>query len=142
MRKRTRGGDYGTERKFPGLNFMSCRYDYGAGQFRTWKESRVRLHPSSALAAYNKRGKDLPSGGWLVFNEMTRAGRTAYLRGVSSVSSLTVALMCGPSRLPAATWLAFYYVFLCPPEWSSTFLPICLVLATPPPPMILREDDV
>jgi hypothetical protein len=64
----------------------------------------VRLHPSSALAAFNKKGRDLPPGGWLVFNEMTRAGRTAYLRGVSCVSSLTVALMCGPSRLSAATW--------------------------------------
>ncbi len=35
---------------------------------------------------------------------MTRAGRTAYLRGVSSVTSLTVALMVGPARLSAATW--------------------------------------
>jgi len=67
----------------------------------------VRVHPSSALAVYNKRGRDLPPGGWLLYDEMTRAGRTAYLRCVSSVSSLTVALMCGPARLPAATWLAY-----------------------------------
>ena len=30
----------------------------------------MRLHPASALAAFNKRGRDLPPGGWLVFNEV------------------------------------------------------------------------
>ena len=38
---------------------------------------------------------------WLVYNEMTRVGRTAYIRGVSMVSQLAVVLFVGPNRLPA-----------------------------------------
>ena len=41
------------------------------------------------------------SSDWLVFNEMTRVNRTAYIRGVSLVSQLAVVLFAGPSRLPA-----------------------------------------
>ena len=36
---------------------------------------------------------------WCVFTEMVRVGRTAYIRGVTFITPLAVAVICGPSRL-------------------------------------------
>lgn len=83
-----------------GLYPNMARLDREAGQLRTMKESKVRLHPSSVLAESKNKLPDLASD-WLVYNEMTRVGRTAYIRGVSLVSQMAVVLFAGPSRLPA-----------------------------------------
>lgn len=37
---------------------------------------------------------------WLIYDEMTRAHRIANIRCCSVVTSVTVALFCGPARLP------------------------------------------
>ena len=44
--------------------------------------------------------KDLPSE-WVVFDEMTKAGRLSLIKGVTVVSPMTVALFAGPNRLRA-----------------------------------------
>ena len=81
------------------------------------KEAKVRLHPRSVvLDGGGQAGggdirpsrdgnnssalKDLPSE-WVVFDEMTKAGRLSLIKGVTVVSPLTVALFAGPNRLRA-----------------------------------------
>ena len=64
----------------------------GGGQAGDIRPSRDGNN-SSAL-------KDLPSE-WVVFDEMTKAGRLSLIKGVTVVSPLTVALFAGPNRLRA-----------------------------------------
>jgi len=88
-----------------GLYPNIARYDREAGQLRTSRESKVKIHPGSVCADLNKQIKSgrLPSE-WCVFTEMTRVGRTAYIRGVTFISPGSIALICGPSRLAPAVW--------------------------------------
>ena len=87
------------------------------------KESKVRLHPSSALLEAADGGGSGSGGGgggagkkvssarnrnsvaqiptdWFVFDEMVRAGHLALVRGVTAVSPVTVLLFAGPNRMP------------------------------------------
>jgi hypothetical protein len=77
------------------------------------KESKVRLHPSSVLLENDtdsapgrvSSGRNRDSVGsiptdWFVYDEMTRAGHLALIRGVTAVSPVTVLLFAGPNRLP------------------------------------------
>uniref|UniRef100_A0A8C3BWJ7 3'-5' RNA helicase YTHDC2 n=1 Tax=Cairina moschata TaxID=8855 RepID=A0A8C3BWJ7_CAIMO len=74
------------------------------------KEKKVRFHPTSVLnqTQYKKippvngqaaAVQALPTD-WLIYDEMTRAHRIANIRCCSVVTSVTVALFCGPARLP------------------------------------------
>lgn len=75
------------------------------------KEKKVRFHPTSVLSQpqYKKippvNGQTaavqaLPTD-WLIYDEMTRAHRIANIRCCSVVTPITVALFCGPARLPS-----------------------------------------
>ncbi|XP_076053319.1 3'-5' RNA helicase YTHDC2-like isoform X3 [Oratosquilla oratoria] len=87
------------------------RVDRDQQVLRTQKESKVRLHPSSALLDATGRsscptGKqhktlvnNLPSD-WLVYDEMVRIGIVAHVRTVTLVTPLSVLLFAGPMRLP------------------------------------------
>jgi len=69
----------------------------------------VRIHPSSVLheRSSGQNAKKAAAAAarvptdWFIFDEMTRAGHFAFVRGVTAVSPLTVALFAGPNRLPA-----------------------------------------
>ncbi|KAM6391605.1 3'-5' RNA helicase YTHDC2 [Rhynochetos jubatus] len=74
------------------------------------KEKKVRFHPTSVLSQPQNR-KIPPANGqaaavqalptnWLIYDEMTRAHRIANIRCCSVVTPVTVALFCGPARLP------------------------------------------
>uniref|UniRef100_A0A493TAM6 RNA helicase n=1 Tax=Anas platyrhynchos platyrhynchos TaxID=8840 RepID=A0A493TAM6_ANAPP len=74
------------------------------------KEKKVRFHPTSVLNQTQYK-KIPPANGqaaavqalptdWLIYDEMTRAHRIANIRCCSVVTSVTVALFCGPARLP------------------------------------------
>lgn len=73
----------------------------GGPQLRTQRENKVRLHPGAVLATDRspRALASLPTD-WLLYDEMTRVGRAAYVRGLTCVSPLAVALFCGPARLP------------------------------------------
>ncbi|XP_025752231.1 3'-5' RNA helicase YTHDC2 isoform X1 [Manacus vitellinus] len=75
------------------------------------KEKKVRLHPTSVLSQTQYK-KIPPANGqtaavqalptdWLIYDEMTRAHRIANIRCCSVVTPVTVALFCGPARLPS-----------------------------------------
>jgi hypothetical protein len=58
------------------------------------------------VAAIKKQATD-----WFMFDEMTRRGKVALLKGVSAVNSITVALMAGPiSDVPPAITMGNYTV--------------------------------
>ncbi|XP_053911310.1 3'-5' RNA helicase YTHDC2 [Cuculus canorus] len=75
------------------------------------KEKKVQFHPSSVLS--QPRYKKMPPANGqaaalqvlptecLVYNEMTRARGMASIRCCSVVTPITVALFCGPARLPS-----------------------------------------
>ncbi|XP_053934447.1 3'-5' RNA helicase YTHDC2-like [Cuculus canorus] len=74
-------------------------------------EKKVRFHPTSVLSQPQYK-KIPPANGqaaaiqalptdWLVYDEMTRAHRIANIRCCSVVTPITVALFCGPARLPS-----------------------------------------
>jgi len=88
-----------------GLYPNLARFDPEYGQIRTCTESKVKIHHSSVNKAYPKKSKsgDMPSH-WMVYTEMTRAGRNAYIKGVSFVSPAVVALLAGPAKLPTSVW--------------------------------------
>ena len=54
----------------------------------------MKIHPGSVVGKTVSLKTD-----WLVYEEMTRVGRTAYVRGVTAVSPAAVALIGGPSKL-------------------------------------------
>ncbi|KAM6329092.1 3'-5' RNA helicase YTHDC2 isoform 1-T1 [Alca torda] len=75
------------------------------------KEKKVRFHPTSVLSQPQYK-KIPPANGqaaaiqalptdWLIYDEMTRAHRIANIRCCSVVTPVTVALFCGPARLPS-----------------------------------------
>ncbi|XP_010077327.1 PREDICTED: probable ATP-dependent RNA helicase YTHDC2 [Pterocles gutturalis] len=75
------------------------------------KEKKVRFHPTSVLSQPHYK-KIPPANGqaaaihalptdWLIYDEMTRAHRIANIRCCSVVTPVTVALFCGPARLPS-----------------------------------------
>jgi len=89
-----------------GLYPNIARYDPDAGQLRTAQETKVKIHHSSICKHFTKKTVkkgDLPSE-WLVYTEVTRMGRNAYLKGVTFVSPAVVALLAGPAKLPATVW--------------------------------------
>ena len=76
----------------------------------------MRLHPSSVLlaqdpiagpgkvsAALNRLSVGQVPTEWFIFDEMTRAGHLAMIRGVTAVSPFTVLVFAGPNRLPMET---------------------------------------
>ena len=73
---------------------------HGGPTLRTQRESKVKLHPGSVLGM-DRTSRALASLGtdWIMYDEMTRVGRAAYMRGVTPVSPLAVALFAGPARL-------------------------------------------
>ena len=73
---------------------------HGGPTLRTQRESKVKLHPGSVLGM-DRTSRALISLGtdWIMYDEMTRVGRAAYMRGVTPVSPLAVALFAGPARL-------------------------------------------
>ncbi|XP_063175955.1 3'-5' RNA helicase YTHDC2 isoform X2 [Chroicocephalus ridibundus] len=75
------------------------------------KEKKVRFHPTSVLSQPQYK-KIPPANGqaaavqalptdWLIYDEMTRAHRIANIRCCSVVTPVTMALFCGPARLPS-----------------------------------------
>eukprot|EP00092_Neocalanus_flemingeri_P000813 GFUD01000866.1.p1 GENE.GFUD01000866.1~~GFUD01000866.1.p1 ORF type:complete len:1316 (+),score=569.14 GFUD01000866.1:71-3949(+) len=77
-----------------GLYPNLVRVDREGGVMRTQKESKVRIQPGSVVGKAMNLRTD-----WLVYEEMTRVGRTAYVRGVTPVCPAAVALFGGPSKL-------------------------------------------
>ena len=92
-----------------------ARFEKESKLLRTSKESKVRLHPNAVLlnsSDFNKKPKlsstssinnqkilEAISADWFMFDEMTRAGRLALIRGVTVVTPITVALFAGPNRI-------------------------------------------
>ncbi|XP_039946668.1 3'-5' RNA helicase YTHDC2-like isoform X2 [Hirundo rustica] len=75
------------------------------------KEKKVRFHPTSVLGQSQYK-KIAPANGqaaaiqalptdWLIYDEITRAHKTANIRCCSVVTPVTVSLFCGPARLPS-----------------------------------------
>ncbi|NWS34551.1 YTDC2 helicase, partial [Polioptila caerulea] len=75
------------------------------------KEKKVRFHPTSVLGQSQYK-KIAPANGqavaiqalptdWLIYDEMASAHKTANIRCCSVVTSVSVALFCGPARLPS-----------------------------------------
>ena len=75
----------------PGLYPNIVRLDTEAGVLRTMRENKVRVAPGCVI---RNELKNLVTD-WLVFEEMSRVGRTAFVKGVTPVSPLTVALFGG-----------------------------------------------
>ncbi|TRY87943.1 hypothetical protein DNTS_005233 [Danionella cerebrum] len=76
------------------------------------RERRIRLHPSSTLSQTHYR-KIPPANGqaalveslpadWLVYDEMTRAHRTASVRSCTVVTPITMAIFGGCAKLPSS----------------------------------------
>ncbi|XP_071845788.1 3'-5' RNA helicase YTHDC2-like isoform X2 [Apostichopus japonicus] len=86
------------------------RADKQEGTLMTKQEKNLRFHPSSVLneeaneaCSLKKMQKmgvcKLPSD-WFIYEEQTRVFRSLYVRCVTLVSPITIALFCGPSCLP------------------------------------------
>ena len=80
-----------------GLYPNIIRVDREAGVLRTQRESKVRLAPGSVMKVTPGTMRDLASD-WMVYEEMSRVGRTAFVRGVTPVSPLAVALFGGSGK--------------------------------------------
>ncbi|XP_044006337.1 3'-5' RNA helicase YTHDC2-like [Aphidius gifuensis] len=98
-----------------GLYPNLIRVDRDFSQMRTQKETKVRFHPSSTLRDLEKSSttssqsqshcsnvSTLPAD-WLVYEEMSRAGRFCHVKTVTLINPMTVALFSGPSRLAMDT---------------------------------------
>ncbi|KAG6452028.1 hypothetical protein O3G_MSEX007431 [Manduca sexta] len=87
-----------------GLYPSIARVDRDSSTLRTSKEVKVAFHPSSTLhrgggvTGSQKSVKNLPTD-WVVFEEISRAGRFCFIRCNTLVTPLTVALFGGPLRL-------------------------------------------
>jgi hypothetical protein len=68
------------------------------------KSSGIKFHSSSVLKnpalPEKKSVKSLPTD-WILYEEMSRYERSAYIRCCTAVSPVAVALFTGPIRLPA-----------------------------------------
>lgn len=88
-----------------GLYPSIARVDRDTGTLRTSKEVKVAFHPSSTLhkgggiTGSQKSVINVPTD-WVVFEEISRAGRFCFIRCNTLVTPLTVALFGGPLRLP------------------------------------------
>ncbi|CAD0202068.1 unnamed protein product [Chrysodeixis includens] len=88
-----------------GLYPSIARVDRDSSSLRTSKEVKVAFHPSSTLhhggglTGSQKSVQNLPTD-WVVFEEISRAGRFCFIRCNTLVTPLTVALFGGPLRLP------------------------------------------
>lgn len=88
-----------------GLYPSIARVDRDSASLRTSKEVKVAFHPSSTLhqggglTGSQKSVQSLPTD-WVVFEEISRAGRFCFIRCNTLVTPLTVALFGGPLRLP------------------------------------------
>ena len=89
-----------------------ARYDRDSKLLRTSKESKVRLHPNSVIlnpslkdkssatsSGNNQKSLGAIATDWFLFDEMSRAGRLALIRGVTAISPVTVAIFAGPIRV-------------------------------------------
>ncbi|KAI5615726.1 putative ATP-dependent RNA helicase YTHDC2 isoform X1 [Silurus asotus] len=75
------------------------------------KEKKVRLHPTSVLSQPQYKKIPLANGqaaavqslptDWLIYDEMTRAHRTASVRCCTVVTPITVAVFGGSAKLPS-----------------------------------------
>lgn len=88
-----------------GLYPSIARVDRTSSTLRTSKEVRVAFHPKSTLhnggtgtSAMHKSVTNLPTD-WVIFEEISRAGRFCFIRCCTLVTPLTVALFSGPIRL-------------------------------------------
>ncbi|XP_068622480.1 3'-5' RNA helicase YTHDC2-like [Battus philenor] len=88
-----------------GLYPSIARVDRDSSTLRTSKEAKVAFHPSSTLnrgtgvSGSQKSVQNLPTD-WVVFEEISRAGRFCFIRCNTLVTPLTVALFGGSLRLP------------------------------------------
>lgn len=88
-----------------GLYPSIARVDRDSSSLRTSKEVKVAFHPSSTLhrgggvTGSQKSVQNLPTD-WVVFEEISRAGRFCFIRCNTLITPLTVALFGGPLRLP------------------------------------------
>ena len=80
-----------------GLYPNIIRVDREAGLLRTQRENKVRLAPGSVMKNTEGTVNDLATD-WMVFEEMSRVGRTAFVRGVTPVSPLALALFGGSGK--------------------------------------------
>ena len=80
-----------------GLYPNIIRVDREAAVLRTQRESKVRLAPGSVMKVTPGTMRELASD-WMVYEEMSRVGRTAFVRGVTPVSPLAVALFGGSGK--------------------------------------------
>ena len=81
-----------------GLYPNVIRVDKEAGQnyvLRTERESKVRLSPGSVLTSSSVPGLNTE---WLLYEEMSRVGRMALVKGVTPISALTLALFAGSDQ--------------------------------------------
>ena len=80
-----------------GLYPNIIRVDREAAVLRTQRESKVRLAPGSVVRSSASGLADLHTD-WLVFEEMSRVGRTAFVRGVTPLAPIAVALFGGSGK--------------------------------------------
>lgn len=74
-------------------------------------EPKVAFHSSSCLRGYVKMSDDTPSVSisslptdCMVFEEMSRVGKSALVSSVTLVTPITIALFAGPQRVTAAAF--------------------------------------
>lgn len=66
------------------------------------KSSGIKFHTSSVLrnsASPKKVAQAIPTE-WILYEEMSRYERSAYIRCCTAISPITVALFTGPIKLP------------------------------------------
>uniref|UniRef100_M3ZZJ7 RNA helicase n=1 Tax=Xiphophorus maculatus TaxID=8083 RepID=M3ZZJ7_XIPMA len=67
------------------------------------REKKVHFHPTSVLSQlHSKSGQTLPTD-WLIYDEMSRGHRMASVRCCSVVTSITVAMFGGGTKLLSST---------------------------------------
>uniref|UniRef100_A0ABD2WY70 RNA helicase n=1 Tax=Trichogramma kaykai TaxID=54128 RepID=A0ABD2WY70_9HYME len=83
------------------------RVDRQHSQLRSQKEVEVNFHPSSTLKDFSKTCNKIDAKlvsslpcEWIIYEELSRSGRLCHAKTVTLVNSITVALFCGPTRLP------------------------------------------
>lgn len=88
----------------------------------------MSFHPSSTLRDIPKSPRTTPAqshssnveglpADWLVYEEMSRSGRYCHVKTTTLVNPITIAIMCGPARLPLE--------YLIEAEGKKLFIYIC-----------------
>lgn len=89
------------------------------------KSSGIKFHTSSVLrnsASPKKPAQSIPTE-WILYEEMSRYERSAYIRCCTAISPITVALFTGPIKLPPESvrdgakqhgnnWFTEFYLYL------------------------------